>query len=39
MSLGLPPISVSLKSIAPYLQRAEELVEREPVVAYWCMSD
>ncbi|KAF8560045.1 DUF605-domain-containing protein [Imleria badia] len=36
MSLGLPPISVTLKSIAPYLQRAEELVEPEPVVAYWC---
>ncbi|KAG6380887.1 Vta1 like-domain-containing protein [Boletus reticuloceps] len=36
MSLGLPPVSVGLKSIAPYLHRAEELVEREPVVAYWC---
>ncbi|KAG9314062.1 Vta1 like-domain-containing protein [Chiua virens] len=36
MSLGLPPVSTGLKSIAPYLQRAEELVDREPVVAYWC---
>ncbi|KAG8219518.1 Vta1 like-domain-containing protein [Butyriboletus roseoflavus] len=36
MSLGLPPVSTSLKSIAPFLQRAEELVEREPIVAYWC---
>ncbi|KAG1864745.1 Vta1 like-domain-containing protein [Suillus subalutaceus] len=36
MSLGLPPISTGLKSIAPYLQRAEELVNQQPVVAYWC---
>ncbi|KAH0838030.1 Vta1 like-domain-containing protein [Lanmaoa asiatica] len=36
MSLGLPPVSTGLKSVAPFLQRAEELVEREPVVAYWC---
>ncbi|KAI9570263.1 Vta1 like-domain-containing protein [Boletus coccyginus] len=36
MSFRLPPVSTSLKSIAPFLQRAEELVEREPVVAYWC---
>ncbi|KAF9225461.1 DUF605-domain-containing protein [Gyrodon lividus] len=36
MSLGLPPVSSGLKTIAPYLQRAEELVAREPVIAYWC---
>ncbi|KAG2156635.1 Vta1 like-domain-containing protein [Suillus bovinus] len=36
MSLGLPPVSTGLKSIAPYLQRAEELVDQQPVVAYWC---
>lgn len=36
MSLGLPPVSVGLKGIAPFLQRAEELVEREPIIAYWC---
>lgn len=36
MSLGLPPVSIGLKSIAPYLQRAEELVDQQPVVAYWC---
>lgn len=36
MSLGLPPVSTGLKSVAPYLQRAEELVNKEPVVAYWC---
>lgn len=36
MSLGLPPVSIGLKSIAPYLQRAEELVNQQPVVAYWC---
>jgi len=38
MSLGLPAVSAGLKSIAPYLQRAEELVNSEPVVAYWCKS-
>ncbi|KAI6136340.1 Vta1 like-domain-containing protein [Pisolithus sp. B1] len=36
MALGLPPVSVGLKAVAPFLQRAEELVEREPVIAYWC---
>ncbi|KAF9245793.1 Vta1 like-domain-containing protein [Melanogaster broomeanus] len=36
MSLGLPPVSTGLKTVAPYLQRAEELVAREPVIAYWC---
>ncbi|KAF8846042.1 DUF605-domain-containing protein [Paxillus ammoniavirescens] len=36
MSLGLPPVSTGLKAIAPYLQRAEELVASEPVIAYWC---
>ncbi|KAG6333180.1 hypothetical protein ID866_5910 [Astraeus odoratus] len=36
MALGLPPVSVGLKTIAPFLQRAEELVEREPIIAYWC---
>ncbi|KIK96379.1 hypothetical protein PAXRUDRAFT_825999 [Paxillus rubicundulus Ve08.2h10] len=35
MSLGLPPVSTGLKTIAPYLQRAEELVASEPVIAYW----
>jgi vacuolar protein sorting-associated protein VTA1 len=37
MSLGLPPVSTGLKTIAPYLQRAEELVASDPVIAYWCM--
>ncbi|KIJ22080.1 hypothetical protein PAXINDRAFT_6200 [Paxillus involutus ATCC 200175] len=36
MSLGLPPVSTGLKTIAPYLQRAEELVASDPVIAYWC---
>ena len=36
MALGLPAVSTGLKSIAPYLQRAEELVDKEPVMAYWC---
>ncbi|KAH7916430.1 Vta1 like-domain-containing protein [Hygrophoropsis aurantiaca] len=34
--LGLPPISPELKSITPFLQRADELVKKEPVIAYWC---
>ena len=25
-----------LKSIAPYLQRAAQLQEREPIVSYYC---
>ncbi|KAK7064094.1 Vta1 like-domain-containing protein [Favolaschia claudopus] len=32
-----PPVPAPLKSIAPYLQRADELRIKEPVVAYWCM--
>ncbi|THV07522.1 DUF605-domain-containing protein [Dendrothele bispora CBS 962.96] len=35
--LGLPPLSPALKSIAPFLQRADELKEKEPIVAYWCL--
>lgn len=34
--LGLPPVPPDLKSIAPYLQRAEELKNQDPVVSYWC---
>lgn len=33
---NLPPVSPSLKSIAPYLQRAEELRTQDPIIAYWC---
>ena len=33
---NLPPVPPSLKSIAPYLQRAEELRTQDPVIAYWC---
>jgi hypothetical protein len=32
----LPPVPPSLKSITPYLQRAEELRIQDPVIAYWC---
>jgi vacuolar protein sorting-associated protein VTA1 len=31
-------MSPELKSISPYLQRADELQTKEPVMAYWCMS-
>lgn len=34
--LNLPPIPQSLKSIIPYLQRADELKAKEPIIAYWC---
>ncbi|TEB38874.1 DUF605-domain-containing protein [Coprinellus micaceus] len=34
--LGLPPLTPELKSIVPFLQRAEEVKATEPVVAYWC---
>jgi vacuolar protein sorting-associated protein VTA1 len=34
--LGLPPIPPELKSIAPYLQRADELKSQDPIMAYWC---
>jgi vacuolar protein sorting-associated protein VTA1 len=33
---NLPPVPPSLKSIAPYLQRAEELRTQDPIIAYWC---
>ncbi|OBZ78686.1 Vacuolar protein sorting-associated protein VTA1 [Grifola frondosa] len=34
--LNLPPVPPELKSISPYLQRADELTSRDPVMAYWC---
>ncbi|KAK7058412.1 hypothetical protein VNI00_002046 [Paramarasmius palmivorus] len=34
--LNLPPVPSPLKLITPYLQRADELYQKEPVVAYWC---
>ena len=36
--LGLPPIPSDLKSIAPYLQRAQETKTQDPVISYWCTS-
>lgn len=36
--LNLPPIPAELKSITPYLQRAEEVKPTDPVIAYWCTS-
>ncbi|OSC99459.1 DUF605-domain-containing protein [Trametes coccinea BRFM310] len=36
MVLSLPPIPPELKSVTPYLQRADELIAKEPVIAYWC---
>ncbi|KAF8225117.1 DUF605-domain-containing protein [Tricholoma matsutake] len=34
--LDLPLITPELKSIAPYLQRADELKSQDPIMAYWC---
>ncbi|KAH6916995.1 Vta1 like-domain-containing protein [Coprinopsis sp. MPI-PUGE-AT-0042] len=34
--LNLPPITPELKVIGPYLQRAEEVKNQEPIIAYWC---
>lgn len=33
---NLPPVPPELKSLTPYLQRADELKTKEPVMAYWC---
>jgi vacuolar protein sorting-associated protein VTA1 len=33
---SLPPITPELKSINPYLQRADELKSQDPIMAYWC---
>ncbi|KAJ6604821.1 Vta1 like-domain-containing protein [Mycena vulgaris] len=34
--MALPPAPAALKSLSPYLQRADELRAKEPVIAYWC---
>lgn len=34
--LNLPAVPPPLKVITPYLQRADELYLKEPIVAYWC---
>ncbi|KAJ7225357.1 Vta1 like-domain-containing protein [Mycena pura] len=34
--MALPPAPAALKSISPYLQRADELRNKEPIIAYWC---
>lgn len=38
VTLNLPTAPPELRSIAPYLQRANELKDQEPVMAYWCTS-
>ncbi|KAL0579437.1 hypothetical protein V5O48_002543 [Marasmius crinis-equi] len=35
--LKLPAVPPLLKTIAPYLQRADELYQKEPIIAYWCV--
>ena len=34
---ALPPVPPSLKQIASYIQRADELKTKDPVMSYWCM--
>ncbi|CCM04188.1 uncharacterized protein FIBRA_06354 [Fibroporia radiculosa] len=34
--MNLPAVPSDLKSISPYLQRADELSSKDPVVSYWC---
>ncbi|KAI5898025.1 DUF605-domain-containing protein [Schizophyllum commune H4-8] len=34
--LGLQPVTPNLKPIVPYLQRAEELRTKDPIMTYWC---
>ncbi|KAJ7293739.1 Vta1 like-domain-containing protein [Mycena rebaudengoi] len=34
--MALPPAPPPLKSVSPYVQRADELRTKEPVIAYWC---
>ncbi|KAL4241649.1 VTA1 family protein [Abortiporus biennis] len=34
--LGLPTLPKDLKSISPYLQRADELKTKDPIMGYWC---
>ncbi|KAI0332014.1 DUF605-domain-containing protein [Cubamyces sp. BRFM 1775] len=36
MVLPLPPLPPELKAIQPYLQRAEEISPKDPIIAYWC---
>ncbi|KAI0348357.1 DUF605-domain-containing protein [Trametopsis cervina] len=34
--LNLPAIPAELKSVTPYLQRADEVKNTDPVISYWC---
>ncbi|OSX67335.1 hypothetical protein POSPLADRAFT_1042568 [Postia placenta MAD-698-R-SB12] len=34
--MNLPPVPPELKSISPYLQRADEVSSKDPVMSYWC---
>ncbi|KAI0673396.1 Vta1 like-domain-containing protein [Trametes maxima] len=35
MVLPLPPVPHDLKAIAPFIQRADEISTKDPVIAYW----
>jgi hypothetical protein len=34
--LNLPPVPPELKAVTPFLTRAGELVNQDPVISYWC---
>ncbi|KAI0931845.1 hypothetical protein AcW2_000633 [Taiwanofungus camphoratus] len=34
--LNLPAVPPDLKTVSPYLQRADELSSKDPVMSYWC---
>ena len=36
VTLNIPPVPPGLRALSPYLQRAEELKVKDPVIAYWC---
>ncbi|KDQ20475.1 hypothetical protein BOTBODRAFT_169225 [Botryobasidium botryosum FD-172 SS1] len=35
--LGLPEIPPNMKNLLPYLQRAAELKDKDPVMCHWCL--
>ena len=36
ISETLPALPAALKNVSPYVQRAEELRTKDPIMAYWC---
>ena len=36
IELKLPPVPSELKTITPFISRAQELSGKEPIIAYYC---